>query len=751
MCPVGTCYFSSFLRRGRGVFQPACEHGFLRRRSREAALAVMHATPWRLDLASFCVLSSFKDLSKPFQCTSQDALDAAAERLYCPGDVDLVQRRHHEYHLVLPTADGVWLDSRLPGATHLVATHPLTGAHVDLSLLKFADDLAKRFASMGAEQVIANVRVSDEHLDVVVLGRHSFAQNLGKQMTLLSTRGRGSIASLRCFFGRRVARGQRVPVARYLGTQLHHRGAQLPEAAARVQAAEAVRVTPGGEGQQYRSPPNEVVQRDLQIAPMAVDFRILRLSLLRRMAVIAALLGEFTRAEGETGALTFPAPPLAHAMVADVDALCVATGRLDLAAAVARRIFRLWTDADLGRDIVGLDARLLRVAAWSTRYPPTRAVPEGAIGWWAFHELGCFPDRPVLQPEEVLDLSFVCQEMTADGRVCGAAIATAQALRGHRTLRHKCRSTVSSLTPTNQCAFCQTVFATREVARGHIAAALQRGYCWRDRVHGRHALAAAAPVTCHCDVISLTLEAHYSHFIGSHLSDMSVQVHTLPPLTYEDGRAPKVDNSAGRRSGRASARQGEDEADDEDEADADRPAGLREAIIDLEDVVDAIARLLCSHDISIQDLEAAEYHTIRMETQHALVKVGREAGRQYAGVTQGQKPEVHGLGPPGPVVAEAVLRTVIAVPLSPRYTQETKDVLVALHGRLTDQVSSSAAVRHFRLRECWDKQETRAVFQLDAQEAGGGGLAVVALAAARLLGAALPGGLVREVQARLGR
>ena len=82
MCPVGKCYFSSLLRRGPGVCQPAREHGFLRRRSREAALAVMHATQWRLDLAGFCVLSSFKDLSKAFQCTSQEALDAAAERLY---------------------------------------------------------------------------------------------------------------------------------------------------------------------------------------------------------------------------------------------------------------------------------------------------------------------------------------------------------------------------------------------------------------------------------------------------------------------------------------------------------------------------------------------------------------------------------------------------------------------------------------------------------------------------------------------
>jgi len=168
---------------------------------------------------------------------------------------------------------------------------------------------------------------------------------------------------------------------------------------------------------------------------------------------------------------------------------------------------------------------------------------------------------------------------------------------------------------------------------------------------------------------------------------------------------------------------------------------------ELEQVVEVLAKLVLSHDVSLRDLEAATYECYRMESVKNMVVQMKAAGKHYGEQTKGKRPEVHKLGIPLPYLVEAGLRGLHQdLPAS-----AGKDELAKLHGLVTSPEEAKARFRHFRLRECYDKHYHKLTIQCaDRTLAEAMKQALKAAGAEQLEGTAPPGGLFQAVSRWLG-
>ncbi|CAK0892534.1 unnamed protein product, partial [Prorocentrum cordatum] len=492
MCPIGNCYATVLTTRAEKEMAAPNDFGFAPGRSRDGAPVVTAVVAERAARFGFAAITSFKDLSKAFQCPPVGDMMRGLEGLVRVEDHPIVARRVLDYHCEVETAEGVlrmktnWgvlIGDSIGPPLFLEAftscdraTSVVAGAVLDLGLTKFADDPCKRFVSWCHDAVIKNRRASEELLDRLLEPR-GFQHNISKQCAMRAFRGVGAGAWTRAFFaGRLGVRGNCSTVARYLGPMLHYQGGLATEIRARaaaatrgfadrgrfwksetsVEVAQQVFRSKALGGYQHRAMPSQVVRQLLQMADIETELRAVRLGLMKCMVrhpgdhemELTALFGQLPcvlqPALGEDGRLGEGASALARLMVDDLKRLLHASERVDLLEARGERPLVLLQGA-LRDEVLQLDPRVLRVRGWAAQCPPSREVPAAVRHrWWTLHgdRFRCAREPPGLI--DIGDFEFACQGPCAEG-LCGAAFCSERALLWCKISSHKYRAIESSL------------------------------------------------------------------------------------------------------------------------------------------------------------------------------------------------------------------------------------------------------------------------------------------------------------------
>lgn len=140
---------------------------------------------------------------------------------------------------------------------------------------------------------------------------------------------------------------------------------------------------------------------------------------------------------------------------------------------------------ELQADVVALDFRALRAAAWPVEVPAQEEAEEVRASDGFAHGAAASPEDLVL-PEP-----FVCDFEGPEGR-CGAQFPTHSRLLAHRRLGHDEQPHLSQLTVTNQCPLCRTC---------STCAGVLAGLCIFDRSPWPREVVVRASLVCPaCDV-----------------------------------------------------------------------------------------------------------------------------------------------------------------------------------------------------------------------------------------------------------
>ncbi|CAK0909733.1 unnamed protein product, partial [Prorocentrum cordatum] len=453
MRPAGKGYASALAARAQKAKAAPNDFGFAPRRSRDGALAVTSAVAERAAHYGLTALTSFKDLSKAFQCPSVRDMAQGLESMARAEDHPIVARRVFDYHCEVETAEGVlrmktnqcvligdsigpplflWVftpvatewaiaDSDRPDAQLLEAKSVVAGTVLDLSLAKFAGDLCS---------------ASDELLDRLLEPRGS-QQNIPNQYAMCAFRGEGARAKTRAFFaGRLGARCNCSAVARNLGPMLRYQGGLATEIRERYQR---------------RTMPAQVVRQLLQMADIETELRAARPRFVKcttrhpadHEVELTALFGQLPfvlqPVLEEGGRLGEGASALARLLVDDAKLLLRASEREDLLEAWDSRPLLLLEGA-LRDEVIQLDLRVLRVRGWAAQCPPSREVPVAVRHrWWTLHGDHFRPAREPPGLIDIGDFEFACQEPCAEGSR-GAAFCSERALLWHKISFHKYRA-----------------------------------------------------------------------------------------------------------------------------------------------------------------------------------------------------------------------------------------------------------------------------------------------------------------------
>lgn len=271
LCPLWKCSFTGRLHRGPRPRLPPADHGFELGRRREAAIGIQLVSAWRLARCGISFSEYFFDLANAFACTSWPEMDATCSELVLPIDEGLFRTRYREAVVTIqgyddsvtlaPEVGGfmgdptvVYLFSHTfkspvllwnamlmdPDAKLLAVADPVSGQRIDVSLAKFADDLAKKVLNLSGmvEELERRETAMVDLLDSC-LADYALAQNTDKLVCVPTLRGAGSWARTRWLHGRSAARGrpQCADKARYLGAQYHWSGAFGAEFVARCRSA----------------------------------------------------------------------------------------------------------------------------------------------------------------------------------------------------------------------------------------------------------------------------------------------------------------------------------------------------------------------------------------------------------------------------------------------------------------------------------------------------------------------------------
>ena len=168
----------------------------------------------------------------------------------------------------------------------------------------------------------------------------------------------------------------------------------------------------------------------------------------------------------EDGQLSPTANPWMRAVLADIEALRKFDTVAHIPGRVAGQLQKLLLDRELAQDFAEVDVSILRAAAFTTAIPPPGYI----------RRQGGLPDR-----QEEAELFFLCSEMCADDTRCEKVFESYKALRTHMVQSqggtHGKQSIARLATPTNQCAVCQKIFASGEMAKRDITRSAAGGSC----------------------------------------------------------------------------------------------------------------------------------------------------------------------------------------------------------------------------------------------------------------------------------
>lgn len=270
--PMGTIWYRTLYLAG-GRFQPHyADHGFVARRRREAAILIQQCVSWRLRRQGRSSFKMLFDMTNAFASTPREQHErifagrAAAplyrqryERSYMRaetsnGPVDLLgtvggrmgdKNEPEAFAEVFREPIAAWNTAQtLPDRERLlIARCPVTNRRVDLSLTKYADDVAKEVV-MPEEAIERDghydtmremARECNESLDEY-LACYGYSQNRSKQAIIPNFVGVGSNRGLRAALAGDMD-GRVEAESRYLGPYLHYRQATGGERRRRIVAA----------------------------------------------------------------------------------------------------------------------------------------------------------------------------------------------------------------------------------------------------------------------------------------------------------------------------------------------------------------------------------------------------------------------------------------------------------------------------------------------------------------------------------
>lgn len=122
-----------------------------------------------------------------------------------------------------------------------------------------------------------------------------------------------------------------------------------------------------------------------------------------------------------------------------------------------REVLRLFNERQLAEEFCSLDLGVLRKMLWARAFvPPGFEEEEAKVKELDVSGVPC---------------SFECGQEKEDGGRCRAMFGDRRAMLAHVKLRHGFRCLYSTITVTNQCCYCMSVFASklRNCTEAHLA------------------------------------------------------------------------------------------------------------------------------------------------------------------------------------------------------------------------------------------------------------------------------------------
>ena len=205
--------------------------------------------------------------------------------------------------------------------------------------------------------------------------------------------------------------------------------------------------------------PNQCVLRYWKIATVYTELVVRRIRMYQSMAQypedsVLPMAAAFGKMKGEDPALANPvengqitedATPWAKQFAEDLRYWCRAIDDIDaMFAEYDYRFFLVFTNPLLKEAFLRADPTILRAWEQSVKIP-----------------LQSSPDSTTANTSHFPDLVYTCSQ-------CAQSFPTHRQLRTHESMKHDVRCQANLLTPTNCCANCNTMFATRASAIQHL-------------------------------------------------------------------------------------------------------------------------------------------------------------------------------------------------------------------------------------------------------------------------------------------
>ena len=254
---------------------------------------------------------------------------------------------------------------------------------------------------------------------------------------------------------------------------------------------------------------------------------------------VLPMAAAFGKMKGEDSALANPiengqiiedATPWAKQFAEDLRYWCRAIDDIDaMFAEHDYRFFLVFTNPLLKEAFLRADPTILRAWEQSVMIP---------------HQP--FPDTTPTNTSHIPDLVYTCSQ-------CAQSFPTHRQLRTHESMKHDVRCQANLLTPTNCCANCNTIFATRASAIQKLQHSLAKGSCTSHRSHNLKQLQMPTQLHCSlCAAINPTqttefscLAALHQHIKSEHLATLPVSV--LPERKFRRKRRRTLTKKTTRR------------------------------------------------------------------------------------------------------------------------------------------------------------------------------------------------------------